>query len=193
MLSCLYRKVGFILKALLFEKFARFAMLRAALLAIMGIVTFLFPEFLLIGMVYAVAGYVILNGALGITDYFRHKNESQKTVHYVNIAVACLLIIFGILSVVYYRYLVSILPVFLGGLMMVESIVYFINALFPHTKAKPFLILLTVFIMIGGIASNVFTFGFGGIQTLSQIFGTLLLLSCGYELFIYIVHRRAVR
>jgi len=192
MLSYLYRKVGLILKTLLFEIFARFAMFRATLLAIMGIVTFFFPEFLLNKMVFVIAGYAILNGALGITDYFRHKNESQKTVHYVNIALACLLIILGTLSAVYYRYLVSILPVFLGGLMMAESIIYFVNALFSYTKAKPFLFLITVFIMIGGIASNVFTFGFGGIQTLSQIFGTLLLLSCVYELFIHIVHQRPV-
>lgn len=181
------------MKSLLFNKFAKFAMLRAVLLAILGIVTFLFPEFLLGGMVYVVAGYAIVNGAFGVTDFFQHKNESPKTVNYETIVIACLLIILGIISVVYYRHLVSILPVFLGGFMMVESIVYFANALFSDTKAKPFLILLAVFIMIGGIASNIFTFGFGGIRTLSQIFGTLLLLSCVYELFIYIVQRRTVQ
>ncbi len=193
MLSCLYRKVGFILKSLLVEKFAKYAVFRAALLAIMGIVTFLLPEFLLSGMVYVIAGYMILNGALGITDYFLRKNENGKTASFVNIAVACLLIVFGVLSVVYYRYVVGILPVFLGGLMMIESMVYFVIALFTSAKIKPLLIFLAVFIMIGGITSNIFTFGFGSIRTLSHIFGTLLLLSCAYELFVYIVHRKTVR
>lgn len=180
------------MNSLLLKKFTKFAILRAVLLAIIGTVTFMFPKFLLDGMVYVVTGYVILNGVLIIIDYPQHKNETPKAFNFINVSTACLLIIFGILSIVYYRYLVDILPVFLGGAMMIESIVYFVNALFSDRKAKPFLIILAVLIMIGGIVSNIFTFGFGGIQTLSQIFGTLLFLSCTYELFIYVVHRRAV-
>jgi uncharacterized membrane protein HdeD (DUF308 family) len=168
-------------------------MLRAVLLGIVGIATFLFPEFLLNGMVYVIAMYAILNGALSIADYFLHGRDDKKATSYVNIAIACLLIVFGNLSVIYYRYLVSILPVLLGGLMMIESIVYFVIALCPVTKTKLLLIILAVFIMIGGIVANIFTFGFGGVLTLSQIFGTLLLLSCVYELVVCLINRKAVK
>lgn len=193
MLSYLYRKVGFILKSLLFEKFIKYAMLRAAFLGIMGIITFLFPEFLLNGMVYVIGGYVILNGALSIVGAVIHGRNDNKTTSYVNIVISCLLIICGMLSIVYHRYLISILPVFLGSLMMIEGIVYFIIALRLVTKTKLLLIFISVFIMIGGIASNIFTFGFGGLPILSQIFGTLLLLSCLYELIAYLVYRKTVK
>ena len=178
---------------LLSEKFARYSILRAAILFAIGAVTFLFPEFLLHGMVYVIAAYAILNGALGIADYFLGKKSSPGAAGYVSFVAACLLILFGILSVVYFRYLVSILPVFLGVLMMIESIVYFVIALYMNKGTKPVLIILAVSIMIGGIVANIFTFGFGGVTTLSHIFGTLLLLSCAYELTVYLTRRKAVR
>lgn len=179
------------MKSLLVEAFTRFAMLRAVLLAMMGAVTWLFPEFLLDGMVYVLTGYAMLNGVLGISDYFQYKSKRPKVMNEFKLTVNGLFIAFSTISVVYYRYLVSILPVFLGGFMMVESIVYFVIAVSHNTKARLFLTFLAVLIMIGGIAAAIFTFGFGGIRTLSQIFGTLLLLSCAYEWLIYIVHRRS--
>lgn len=48
MLTYLYRKVGFILKSL-FEKFMCPAIFRAAIILIMGAVTFCLPEILLSG------------------------------------------------------------------------------------------------------------------------------------------------
>lgn len=177
----------------LFEKFTRYSIFRAAILCVMGIVTFFFPEFLLSGMVYVIAGYAILNGILSIADYFLREKAAPKAINYVSLIFACLLIIFGILSIAYFRYLVSLLPVFLGVLMMIESIVYFVIALYEVTRTKPILIVLAVFIMIGGIVANIFTFGFGGVLTLSHIFGTLLLLSCAYELIVYLIHRKTVK
>lgn len=47
-----------------FKKIARWSGLRAALLGAMGLVTLLFPEFLQGGIIYVVAAYAILNGAL---------------------------------------------------------------------------------------------------------------------------------
>lgn len=192
MLTYLHRKVGFILN-LLFEKFTRYSILRAAILCVMGIVTFFSPEFLLSGMVYVIAGYAILNGALSVANYLLHEKVAHKAINCVSLIAACLLIIFGILSIVYFRYLVSILPVFLGVLMMIESIIYFVIALCAVTRTKPILIILAVFIMIGGIAVNIFTFGFGDVLALSQIFGTLLLLSCAYELIVYLIHQKAAK
>lgn len=176
----------------LFEIFTRYSIFRMAILFLMGAVTFLFPEFLLTGMVYVIAGYAILNGVLSIVHYFRREKAVPKAITCVNLIFACLLIVFGTLSIVYFRYLVSILPIFLGVLMMIESIVYFVIALYAFKWTKPLLIILAVFIMIGSIVANIFTFGFGSVLTLSQIFGALLLLSGAYELIVYLKHRKAV-
>jgi uncharacterized membrane protein HdeD (DUF308 family) len=159
----------------------------------MGIVTFFFPEFLLSGMVYVIAGYAILNGTLSIADHFLNEEVASKAINYGNLIFACLFIIFGILSIVYFRYLVSILPVFLGVLIVIKGFVYFMIALHANTSTKPILIILAVSIMIGGIVANIFTFGFGGVLTLSHIFGTLLMLSCAYELIFYLIHRKTAK
>lgn len=185
MLTYLHRKVGFILN-LLFEKFAKYSAIRMAILFAMGVVTLLFPELLLLGMVYVIAWYTILCGVLSVADYFL---PAPKAVNYVSLIFACLLIVFGVLSIVYFRYLVSLLPVFLGVIMMIESIVYLLIARCAVTKIKSALFFIAVFIMIGSIVTNIFTFGFGGVLTLSHIFGTLLMLSCVYERLVYLTHR----
>ncbi|MEY8425583.1 hypothetical protein AALB52_23415 [Lachnospiraceae bacterium 38-14] len=95
-----------------FKKIARWSGLRAALLGAMGLVTLLFPEFLQGSIIYAVAAYAILNGALGILDFLSGRGKEEKHIAYLNLFVTAAAILFGILSMVYFRYLISIIPVF---------------------------------------------------------------------------------
>ena len=60
-----------------FRKIAKHANLRAILLGIMGAVSFLFPDFLISGMVYVIAAYAILNGLLGVMDFISNKGEEK--------------------------------------------------------------------------------------------------------------------
>ena len=95
-----------------FKKIARWSGLRAALLGAMGLVTLLFPEFLQGSIIYAVAAYANLNGALGILDFLSGRGREEKHIAYLNLFVTAAAILFGILSMVYFRYLISIIPVF---------------------------------------------------------------------------------
>lgn len=191
MLTYLHGKVGFILNLLLYEKFTKHAILRAVLLGVMGVATFFFPEFLLSGMVYVIAGYVILNSALSVVNYFIREKASKASINYLNLIIGCLLIIFGILTIIYFRRLVSILPVFLGVLMMIEGAAYFVIAMCASKIKRRILIALAVFILIGGGVVVLTTFG--SLMTLSQVFGVFLLLSCVYELVAYLIHGKAVK
>jgi uncharacterized membrane protein HdeD (DUF308 family) len=168
-------------------------MLRATILGLMGVVTLLFPESLLSGMIYVIAGYALLNGALSVASFVADKNETKTPVNYLNLAGAALMIILGLFSIVYYRYLVRTLPVFFGALTMLEGAVYFVASLGARTKLKAVLILFAILIAIGGIILIIFTFGFGGLQTLSRIFGGLLLISCVYELIAYQAYRKIAK
>lgn len=170
-----------------FKKIAKGAILRAVLLGVLGIVTLLFPEFLTDGMVYAIAAYAVLNGGLGIVDFVFDGGGEEKNIAYFNAVVAGLAIVCGVLCIVYYRYLVSSLPVFLGVLLVIESVVYFIAALCVKSRLKALLIISAILLAAGGAALVLFTFGFGGIPTLSKMFGVLLLLSCASELLIYLM------
>ncbi len=59
-----------------FKKVARWSGLRAVLLGAMGLVTLLFPDFLQGCILYAVAAYAILNGALGILDFLSGRGNA---------------------------------------------------------------------------------------------------------------------
>ena len=84
-----------------FKKIARWSGLRAALLGAMGLVTLLFPEFLQGSIIYAVAAYAILNGALGILDFLSGRDREEKHIVTLNLFITSAAILFGILSIVY--------------------------------------------------------------------------------------------
>lgn len=171
-----------------FKKIARRFGLRAALLGAMGLVTLVFPEFLQGSIIYTVAAYAILNGALGILDFLSVRGGEEKHIAYLNILVAAAAILFGILSMVYFRYLISILPVFLGALLLIESVIYFIAALCADSKLKALLVSLSLLTAGGGAALVIFSFGFGGLQPLAKIFSGLLFLSCVIELLLGLIY-----
>ena len=110
----------------IYGKFIKYAMVRAALLLVMGVLTLRFPQFLLRAIVYVLAGYAILNGVLSVVDYFGNRDDSPL---YLDFVTGFLSIALGVVTAVFFHHFVSILPVFLGVLMMLEGIVYFVNAM----------------------------------------------------------------
>ena len=172
-----------------FKKIARWSGLRAALLGAMGFVTLLFPEFLQGSIIYAIAAYAILNGALGILDFLSGRGKEEKHIAYLNLFVAAAAVLFGILSIVYFRYLISIVPVFSGVLLLIESVVFFIAALCAGSKLKALLVVLSLIVAGGGATLVIFTFGFGGLEPLAKIFSGLLFLSCIVELLLGLLYR----
>jgi len=172
-----------------FQIIARGAVIRAALLGMMGIVVLLFPDYLAGGIIYAIAAYAILNGVLGIVHFAVNRNGEKKSLSSFNAAVAGLAIVCGILCMVYSRYLVSVQPVFFGALLMIEGVVHFAAALCAKSKLKALLLVFSLVLAFGGCALVVFTFGFGGLSALSKLFGGLLLFSCFSELLIDMMHK----
>lgn len=167
---------------LLYEKFAKFAMLRAVVFGVMGVVTLLYPQFLQGTVFYIVVGYVFLCGIWSIADYFLSGKEVKAPFRYGSLAAAVLMIAFGMLSIIYGRYLVHVAPLYLGGLMLVNGFIYFVTALCPKARMQWLLTLLSLFVLLGGSAIVIFTFGFEIVLTLAQVSGITLLLSCAYEL-----------
>ena len=172
-----------------FKKIARWSGLRAALLGAMGLVTLLFPEFLQGSIIYAVAAYAVLNGALGILDFLSGRDREEKHIAYLNLFITAAAILFGILSIVYFRYLISIMPVFSGVLLLIESVVYFIAALCAESRLKALLVILSLLVAGGSMALVIFTFGFGGLEPFAKIFSGLLFLSCVIELLLGLIYR----
>lgn len=179
------------MKITLFKKFAKYALLRAVILGVVSIITFLFPKFLSRGMIYLAAAYMILASSLNISYYVTSKDTPKIPINYFNILLTGFMIVGGVFSIIYFPYLVSLLPVFLASLMIIESLVYFVVAICSQSKFKFFLTLISISIFIGSNVLIIFTFGFGGINGLSKIFGTLVLLSFLYELVAYLISKYA--
>ncbi len=141
-----------------------------------------FPGFLQGGIIYAVAAYVLLNGVSGILDLLSGGRKEHMAYGSLFVAIAAILL--GVLSMAYVRYLISVLPIYLGALLMVEGGLYWMAAMCAKSKWKAPFVMLSLLVAGGGATLVIFAFGFGGLRPLASIFGALLVLSCATELLI---------
>lgn len=188
------------MSTLLFENFTKYSLLRAAFWGIMGIILFALPDFLLDGMFYAIVGYMLVGGILRIVDFVResaanhiHEKKVGLSLRYFSLVVAALLLVVVIHSIIFRHLLIQVTPVYLGGLLLLEGIIYFVIAICANTfQQRGLLVFLSVIVCLGGAAVLVFTFGFGigGIPGLAKVSGVALLLACLYELSAYLVYRK---
>ena len=190
------------MSTLLCKNVTKYALLRAAFWGLMGITLFALPNFLLDRMFYAIAGYMLVNGILRIVDFVRedvanhtHEEKAGSLLRYFSLVVAVLLIVVVIHSIIFRYLLIQVTPVYLGGLLLLKGILYFIIALCANTfTQRGLLVALSGITFLGGAAVLAFTFGFGigGIPGLTKVSGAALLLACLYELAAYLVYRKNV-
>ncbi|MGX9755240.1 hypothetical protein ACWYRQ_03125 [Clostridioides difficile] len=193
MVSYLPREVRLIMNLLLYKQFTKHAILRAVFLGGMGIALLIFPEFLLGGMFYVIVGYMILYGVLRIIDFIL-ENGAKHLFNYGSLIIAILLIVFGLHSIAFSRYLIHISPVYLGSLLLIEAVVYFvITSCVTIFWQKIILIILASIAFLGGIAVIIFTFGFGigGILGLTRVSGFASLFSCLYTITAYLIYQKS--
>lgn len=188
------------MKSLLFEKFAKHAKLRAAFWGIIGILLFVWPEFLLGGLFYALVGYVLLDGIGRVIDFVRvrsvnyvQKRDAFSSLSYFSLVIAILQLVIVIHAVYFRRFLIQATPVYLGGYLLLEGIIYFVIARCANTiPQKRFLVPCSLIVFWGGVVILVFTFGFGvgGLHGLAIISGGASMLACFYEVAICCVCRK---
>ena len=166
------------------------AIIRAGLLFLICIAAFTFPDFMINGMVYVISGYLILNCAFSVGEFSVRKRKGATPANYVSLIFACCLAGIGLLALCYYRYLVGLIPLFLGVVIAAMGTTYLAAAAGMRTTGKPLVIVLAVFIAIGGAVLALCTFaealGFDALSILAQVFGLLTLLSAICEVAIYI-------
>ncbi|MCC0628030.1 MULTISPECIES: hypothetical protein [unclassified Clostridioides] len=177
---------------LIYKRFIKYARLQAVFLGGIGVALLLFPKFLLGSMFYVIVGYIILSGVLLIIDFIREKT-TKSILNYGSLVLASLLIVFGCTSIVFSRYLVNVSPIYLGALLLIKAVIYFVIALCATTFwQKSILTIFASIALLGGMAVVIFTFGFGigGIVGLTRVSGFASLLSCIYILVAYLIHKR---
>ena len=111
------------MKSLRYERFTRFSIPRILFFGIMGIILFAIPSFVLSGAFYAVVGYLVLAGVYSLV-YFIRRGE-KHLLKYTSVSVSVILILFGFISMVFARYLANVSPLYLGAIILIESVCYF--------------------------------------------------------------------
>lgn len=180
------------MKSLLYEKFAVFSIPRILFFGIMGIILLALPSFVLNNAFYAVVGYLALSGIFGLVYFIRDKRE-KHVLNYASMTVSAILILFGISSMIFARYLVNVSPLYLGALLLIEGVYYFIVALCgPGAFQRSLLIIFSIIVFLGGAGVIVFTLGFGvnGLSGLTKISGFVSILSCAYALAAYLFYQK---
>ena len=157
-------------------------------------------DFLLNGVFYMLIGYFLVNAVLRIIFYAREKvaenkqdNKAKSVCRYINLAIAILFILAAIHFIIFREWLNEFTPAFLGGLLMLEGILYFVIALCTGTTLqKLLLVILSGATFLGAVVSIGFTFGFGvgGITGVTTTLGIALLLALLYEIAAFCIARR---
>lgn len=187
------------MSSILFMRFTKLSVVRAILWLVTGISLLIMPnlEFLLNEVFYAMISYLLINAVLRIilfareTVTEREKNNSiASIIRYISLVIAIFFIIIAIHLIIYREWLNEFTPAFLGGLLLIEGILYFVIALCANTSLQKFLlVVLSGAVILGAVVSIGFTFGFGvgGIDGMTKVLGIALLLAFLYEIVAYSV------
>lgn len=128
------------------------ANLRVALFIILGVVLIIIPGVIIDAIIYVIALVPLLIGVVKLVECFRE----QKAVGNVNLIAAIFLIVVGALIISFRRELVSILPIFVGALLVVVGIYQLFIAMRSGGtggKTKLARILMSLVVIAGGIMS----------------------------------------
>lgn len=185
---------------ILFERFTKLSLLRAVFWLIMGISLLLMPDFLLGGLFYVLIGYLIVNALLHIFFFARETtagdtqdSKAALASRYISLVIAVLFVIISAHFIIYREWLNEFTPVFLGGLLMLEGILYFVIALCAVTTLQKFLLVIlsgTTFLQAALAIAFTFGFGVGGVTGMTTVLGIALLLAFLYEIAAFSIARR---
>lgn len=155
----------------LFNKLASHALLRAAAYIILGLLMLLFPAQVTSAIVYILAGWVAVLGILNIVSYLRSKGDGATMFDLVS---GILQLVLAVMMIVFSKFLVSILPVFLGVLIIIGAAGSLAQTIrYGQIAGRQNILLLVLYglLLIGGI---VVVFNpFQSALFLMQVFGAI--------------------
>lgn len=185
---------------ILFARFTKLSLLRAVFWLVMGISLLLMPDFLLGGLFYVLIGYLLINAFFRIvfftcetTAEYLQNNKGALASRYAGLMIAVLFLIVAVHFIIYREWLNEFTPVFLGGLLILEGMLYFVIALCAATTLqKLLLVILSGATFLQAIIAIAFTFGFGigGLTGMTKVLGIALLLAFLYEIAAFCANRR---
>lgn len=174
---------------IVFEKLARYALLRGILYVALGVLMLIAPAIVMQMIVYILAAYAIIMGVINIVAYLRNRQEGEVSFGLVT---GGLLIVLGIVMIVFTKAILSILPIFLGALLILAGVSRLVEAIGGGTALgtpRILLIILAILIIIGGLL--VILNPFSTSVLLFQVFGLLVILQGVGEFIAYFTFKKS--
>lgn len=167
---------------------ARFAMLRAIIYIVLGLLVVIWPEPVLSFLMYVIAAYLVLMGILGIIGYIRNHAEGGA----LRLVVGILLVVLGVVVFAFVHTILTIITVFLGILLAIGGIFLFalaLNAKQFTGKVSVLSIIISIVVVALGVLVVVNPFGARAVAMI--VFGIALILMGIGELIAFFSYRKA--
>lgn len=173
----------------IFEKLAKYALLRGILYIALGILMLIAPQVVMHVIVYILAAYAIIMGIINMVAYLRNRRDG---VGGFGLVTGVLLIVLGIVMIIFTRGILSILPIFLGALLILAGVSRLIEAIGGGSglgTPRLLLVIIAILVIIGGFL--VILNPFSTSVLLFQIFGIIAIIQGVGEVISYFTFRKA--
>lgn len=168
------------------------ALLRAVIYIALGVLILFFPQTITNIIVYVLAAGVAVLGVANIINFIRGRDTEEPMSF--DLVSGILFLVLAALMVIFTRQLVSVLPVFLGVLLIINAASDLAQTISYGRKAgkqNVFLIALDVLIILGGIV--VILNPFASAILLIRIYGAIIIVNGVGGLIAFFTYRKIDR
>ena len=174
----------------LMETLAKYAILRALIYLMLGFLMLFFPNSMIHILVYILAAYLIIQGIINLVLYFRRR--SQPDTAYFEIVSGVFFLILGLVLIVFLKPIISIVPIILGILIVLNGTIGFVQAIDAKKygmKSGVAMILYNVVLVIVGIILMLNPFA--SVTVLFRVFGIIMIVMGIMEIINFFIYRKA--
>lgn len=175
----------------LYTKLSRYAMLRAILYILFGLLLIFAPNTVTHIIVYIIAGYLAVMGILSIIGALRSGEASPFTQY--DFILGVLLVVLSLITFLFSKQLISLLPIFFGVLIVLGGASYLLQAISlkgDNTRSVAILWILAIVFIAAGIL--IIFNPFQTILLLFRAFGIVLVLYGIGEIITYFLYRNTL-
>lgn len=170
-----------------FDKLTQYAILRTVIDVAIGLLMLIFPEQVMSAIIYLIAVYVAVMGVVGIIRYIRNRADGSM----YDLVTGILMIILAAMMVVFTKSLISVLPIFLGAILIIAGVFQLAQGISVKRtvgKVNIVQIVLGVLVIAGGILG--LANPFKSAVLLFRVFAITILIMGINELVMYFFARK---
>lgn len=175
----------------LYTKLSRYALLRAAVYILFGLLLIFAPNAVTHIIVYIIAAYLAVMGILSIIGALRSGGDSPFTQY--DFILGVLMVILSLIAFIFSQQLISLLPIFFGVLIVLGGASYLLQAIsLKGSNAGPVAVLWVLAIVFIAAGILIIFNPFQTILLLFQAFGIALALYGIGEIVTYLLFRHEI-